>query len=94
MSGGTWRSIALWWSYEQEFRIVSSLEKAKHLNGMYFEPFSDQLRLREVIVGPACGVTEQEIRAITDQYTDGKMVKIIKARFRIVKNGTGFRQKP
>lgn len=37
------------WSYEREWRMRVRLGRAS--GGLYFEPFSDQLHLREVIIG-------------------------------------------
>lgn len=42
------------WSYEQEMRVFVKLEHATKENGMYFYPLSDDLRLKEVILGHLC----------------------------------------
>jgi hypothetical protein len=54
--------------------------------GLYFADFGDQLILREVIAGPLCPVTEQELRDVTGSTTE---VRFKKARlafetFRVV----------
>ncbi len=40
------------WKYEDEVRLVMKLEHAESDGQRYFLPYSDALRLREVIIGP------------------------------------------
>jgi Protein of unknown function (DUF2971) len=40
------------WSYEEEVRVIGSLKHEE--NGLYFEPFSEVMALREVILGVRC----------------------------------------
>jgi hypothetical protein len=80
------------WNYEREARIYTSLEDRDPKTGLYFGEFGEQLVLREVIAGPLCEVTEQELRNATGSTTK---VKFRKARlafktFRVVTNLRGF----
>jgi hypothetical protein len=80
------------WNYEREARIFTSLEDRDPETGLYFGNFSGQLILREVIAGPLCTASEQELREATGS-TAG--VKFTKARlafktFRIVTDQRGF----
>lgn len=47
------------WSYEDEYRLYVSLNDQE--NGLYFVPFSEELTLRQVIVGSESAVTRAEI---------------------------------
>jgi hypothetical protein len=47
------------WSYEDEYRFYVSLNEQE--NGLYFVPFSDELTLKQVIVGSESGVTRTEL---------------------------------
>jgi hypothetical protein len=82
------------WKYEREWR--SWLQFDERDGDHYFYTFETQpnfLRLREVIVGPLCETTEEQVRAALDgRYDD---VKIIKARlafktFRVVIKKNAF----
>ena len=39
------------WAYEDEVRVFSPLSDDQFENGFYFEPFGEQITLREVIIG-------------------------------------------
>lgn len=74
------------WRYEQEVRRFVSLDRNRLENGLYFQPFSDSLRLREVIVGHCSNISRSQIADALD-LADG--VKLVKARlafrsFRVV----------
>jgi Protein of unknown function (DUF2971) len=48
------------WRYEREYRLFSRLEpKCENRDGLYFQNFSDEMRLSEVIVGAACTLSRQ-----------------------------------
>lgn len=42
------------WKYENEFRLFVQLDHDEAEGGLYFVPFSENLRLREVVLGPRC----------------------------------------
>lgn len=52
------------WRYEDEVRVFVSLDAKTCEAGSYFYPFSDKLRLVEVILGPLCGLPISDIRAL------------------------------
>ncbi|WP_286695676.1 DUF2971 domain-containing protein [Spongiibacter sp. UBA1325] len=39
------------WQYEEEYRKIGQLKKFKYEDGLYFEPFSHEMKLRKVIIG-------------------------------------------
>lgn len=53
------------WEYENEVRRFVPLSEAKQEGELYFWPFEDGMRLREVILGPLCPRSELEpVRAL------------------------------
>jgi len=80
------------WAYEDEVRAFSNLRDSDADTGLYFADFSSSVVLREIIAGPLCTTTENQIREIVPDTS----VKLIKARlafrsYRVVKNKQGFR---
>jgi hypothetical protein len=80
------------WNYEREARIYTSLEDRDPETRLYFGNFGEQLVLREVIAGPLCAVTKQELRDATGSTTK---VRFTRARlafrtFRVVTDQRGF----
>jgi hypothetical protein len=77
------------WRYEKEHRCICLLRNSVHEKGLYFEPFSDELKLAEVIVGHRSTVTRAQLkRALGKTY---RHVTAFKARpafgsFRVVRN--------
>ena len=64
------------WEYEQEHRIYIELEE--EIDGIYYSEFSDQLKLKKVIVGEQSGVTRAELAdALDDLNSD---IESFKAR--------------
>ncbi len=56
------------WKHEQELRAFC--QKDEEENGLYFANFSKNgMFLREVILGPACSVTEIQIEELVQAYT-------------------------
>lgn len=47
------------WDYEQEYRVYIQLED--EVEGTYYSNFSDQLKLKRVIVGEQCNITRPEL---------------------------------
>lgn len=47
------------WSYEDEYRLYVSLNDQE--NGLYFVPFSEELSLRQIIVGAESAVTRAQV---------------------------------
>jgi hypothetical protein len=56
------------WKYEQEIRCFARREIEE--NDLYFFPFGDKLRLREVIIGHRCCTERSEISAALARYSE------------------------
>jgi hypothetical protein len=72
------------WSYEEEYRVFTELSVKE--NGLYYIDFSDDIVLKQVIIGASSSITKKQI---LDAY--GSKVEVFKARaafktFEIVKN--------
>lgn len=66
------------WYYEDEVRVFVSLDKNTIEGGLFFYPFSNELVLREVILGPRCEIPISRVRELIDRlYSE---VYLIKAR--------------
>lgn len=81
------------WAYEDEVRIFADLNEKDPDTEKYYVPFSAELELREIIVGPLCDIRAHEIQKIIDDLT--LKVTLTKARlafksFRVIKNEKGF----
>ncbi len=63
------------WKYEREQRVFSSLDEAVLSDGMYFEPFSDSIKLVSVFIGVRASISSEEIRKFVSPN-----VKIVTAR--------------
>lgn len=50
------------WSYEAEYRAFLSLEDRDPVSDLYFLPFSDEMRLAQVIVGARSKVTRGRLK--------------------------------
>lgn len=77
------------WRYEKEVRIIVKLEHAHLEDGLYFLPYGNALRLREVIIGPRSELNPKQlsIRIKNCMYD----VEVSRARlafksFKVVKN--------
>ncbi|TFF21667.1 DUF2971 domain-containing protein [Jiella endophytica] len=66
------------WSYEKEWRALVELGRAEKEGSLYFLPFSDKLRLREVILGSACDINLKRFRKLINEAHEG--VATFKAR--------------
>ena len=66
------------WRYEDEMRLFVGLDHDVAESGMYFVPFSGQLVLREVILGPHCELPQDGIRDMVSEFNPP--VSVIKAR--------------
>lgn len=50
------------WIYEDEARLIFDLERAQQKDGKYFISYCDALKLKEVIIGPRCELSRDEVR--------------------------------
>jgi hypothetical protein len=77
------------WAYEQETRILVRLDECDKDGALYFYPFSDDLVLKEIIVGSRCKKTPKDILRLGDLGT--KNIEVIKSRlafksYRVIPN--------
>jgi hypothetical protein len=82
------------WSYEVEWRAWARLEKMDKPTGHFFRAFGDDIKLREVVVGPLSSVSKTALEKATIDYT--AKPRLMKGRlayqsFSVVQNKLGFR---
>ena len=78
------------WKYEQELRRFVDLSKTKQEKGLYFLPFDEDLRLREIILGKRNEYSLKAIRALANSTNPGAVVfktRLERRGFRIVGDG-------
>ena len=51
-----------YWSYEQEYRMFPILSSAKRIADLYYFDFSDELNLKEVIIGVRSDITTNHVK--------------------------------
>ena len=56
------------WKYEDEIRLFVRLDHATVESGKYFCPFSEKLKLREIILGPRCELPIEGVRNIVADF--------------------------
>lgn len=71
------------WSYEKEHRIIIPIDKLTAENGLYFESFSNKIKLKEVIIGCQSKLTQSDIL---------KEFKMKPDNVRIINTRPAFRQ--
>jgi hypothetical protein len=81
------------WRHEQEARIFTTLTDSEPGSGLYFGNFSEQLVLREVILGP---LNKNAKREVLDAVGDLASVVVRKSRlafnsFQVVNDRRGLR---
>jgi len=72
------RSKFIDWKYEDETRFFVKLDHKTAEAGLYFMPFSKILRLKEIILGPLCELSMENIRNLASIYPH--KIDVIKAR--------------
>jgi hypothetical protein len=71
------------WAYEEELRVFVELSQARKEAGLHFYPFSDGLRLREVILGHLCPLSLLEpIRTLVHATNPGAVVSKARLGFK------------
>lgn len=66
-----------YWQYEDEVRMFVGLDQNAMERGAYFLGFSEQLALREVILGPLCEIPIGAVCALVGNLYQG--INVIKA---------------
>lgn len=56
------------WEYEKERRILVPLTDAVALGSLHFRPFDETLQLAEVILGPSCSESLEDLRRVVKQH--------------------------
>jgi hypothetical protein len=84
------------WKYEDEMRLFVALDHDTRESGFYFYSFSDDLVLREVILGPRCEIPITGVRNIVADFDS--RVRVVKSRiafrsFRVIINKSASRKR-
>ena len=84
------------WRHESERRQIIDLAQLTPEFGLYFFPFSENLVLREVRLGPRCELGIAALRRLVTRKNSS--VEVIKCRnafgqFKVVKNESGTKDK-
>ncbi len=85
------------WKYEDEMRLFVDLNHDTIESGCYFYSFSDNLVLRDIILGPRCEIPIVGVRNLVANF--GSPVRVLKSRiafgsFRVVENKSASRNGP
>ena len=78
------------WQYEQELRVLVNLSDASRQGNLYFWPFSQDLRLAEVILGPRCDRRLGDVRSLVARSTSEAVsfkARLAFRSFRVVLDG-------
>lgn len=70
------------WQYEDEVRQFFDLDSLIEQAGLYFVPFSQDLLLREVILGPHCDMPIEAIRSLVEPYQPRVFVRKARIAYR------------
>jgi hypothetical protein len=73
------------WAYEDEVRQFFRLDDLSYQSGLHFIPFSVDLVLREVILGPRCDIPIEAVRTLVEAFP-GK-VRVTRARIAYTRFG-------
>jgi len=68
------------WRYEKECRLFVDLDPKEAEGGMYFVPFSEQLRFREIVLGPRSNYKIADIRALARKVGGDDEIKVTQSR--------------
>ncbi len=72
------------WSYEQEYRAFLSLDEEE--DGFYYLSFSENLNLRQVIIGVRSSVTRAEVAKLVGKGVEAFKARVAFRSFKIVRN--------
>lgn len=78
------------WKYEDERRVFIRLSQANVERGVYFWPFSNDISLKEVILGPLNDLSLESVRQLTQArapYADVFKARLAFRSFRVVPDG-------
>jgi hypothetical protein len=83
------------WKYEEEERSYVRLDPKTKEGGLYFLPFSQQMCLREVILGPRCELPLKQVRALVEGFESPVHVtksRLAFTKFKVVENRAATRR--
>jgi hypothetical protein len=78
------------WSYEDEWRMLIDLRHAVKEGRLYFQPFSDDFSLAEVILGAGCAESHESLRRLLAAKSSTAVAfraRMAYRSFRVVLNG-------
>jgi len=84
------------WKYEDEMRLFVILDHNTRESGKYFYSFSEDLILREVILGPRCELPIDGVRSIVADFDTKVFVlksRIAFTRYKVLEDRTASRIK-
>ncbi|HEY6644110.1 DUF2971 domain-containing protein [Povalibacter sp.] len=70
------------WRYEDEVRLIVGLDEGTVEDGSYFYPFSQELELREVVLGPLCQIPIEAVRSLVASIYQGVVVRKARLAFK------------
>ena len=85
------------WKYEDEMRLFVGLGHVTVESGKYFLPFSEDLMLRKIILGPRCELPIEGVRNIVADFKPPVVVlksRIAYTRYEVVKHIVASRTTP
>lgn len=71
------------WSYENEIRLLVDLRPLQTQSGLYFLPFSKELALNKIILGPRSDLPIAEVRKLVSLFNPN--VQVISSRIAFTK---------
>ena len=77
------------WAYEKERRLFIELDHSSQESGLYFQDFSDDLMLREIILGARCEEPISKVRdvaAMFEHRVHVRKARIAFTKFSVVEN--------
>ena len=73
------------WSYEEEVRFFVDLSTTRVANDLHFVDYSNDLKLKKVILGPKCALKIKEINeAVKDSCVETVVSRLAFQSFRVV----------
>jgi hypothetical protein len=66
------------WSYEQEYRLFTTIDEPDPVSGLYFVDWSQVLNLAEVIVGWRSNLRAEKLRALCQSIGANILIKRVK----------------
>jgi hypothetical protein len=68
------------WAYEKEWRVYTD-QAVRHVDGNFYADFSNDLRLREVILGERCKLTVSGVAALLDHTGPRITIRRVRTAF-------------